>query len=84
MRPRRVDDKPVLEERPVDAIMALPRASAMTWKTDIATDVPVKEEARQCFAELTSAYPDLTISRVRAVLLHTPSYLDRATDRQGK
>jgi len=30
VRPRRVDDKPVLEERPVDAIMALPRASAMT------------------------------------------------------
>lgn len=39
-----------------------------------------KEEARRCFAELTRAYPELTIGQVRSALPHTPSFRDRACE----
>jgi hypothetical protein len=39
-----------------------------------------KEEARRSFAELTRAYPELTIGQVRSALPHTPSFRDRACE----
>ncbi|WGD53408.1 helix-turn-helix domain-containing protein [Bradyrhizobium sp. CB1650] len=39
-----------------------------------------KQEARQSFAELTCAYPDLTIGQVRRALPHTPGFCDRACE----
>jgi AraC-like DNA-binding protein/tetratricopeptide (TPR) repeat protein len=39
-----------------------------------------KAEARQSLAELTSAYPDLTIGQVRRALPHTPGFCDRACE----
>jgi tetratricopeptide (TPR) repeat protein len=39
-----------------------------------------KEEARQSFAELTRAYPAITIGQVRSALPHTPSFRDRVCE----
>jgi len=39
-----------------------------------------REEARQSFAELMQAYPDLTIADVRSALPHTQSFQDRVCD----
>lgn len=39
-----------------------------------------KEEARQSFAELVSAYPELTIAQVRSALPHTARFYDRASE----
>lgn len=39
-----------------------------------------KEEARRSFAELTRAYPGLTIGQVRSALPHAPNFLDRACE----
>jgi AraC-like DNA-binding protein len=39
-----------------------------------------KEEARRSFAELTRAYPELTIGQVRSALPHTPSFRDRVCE----
>jgi AraC-like DNA-binding protein len=39
-----------------------------------------KEEARRSFAELTNAYPELTIAEVRAALPHPLSYRDRVCE----
>ncbi|MGY3033018.1 AraC-like DNA-binding protein [Bradyrhizobium sp. USDA 4354] len=39
-----------------------------------------KEQARRSLAELTRAFPDLTIAQVRSGLPYHPSYLDRVAD----
>jgi adenylate cyclase len=39
-----------------------------------------KEEARQSFAELTRAYPELTIAEVRSALPHPQSYRNRVCE----
>ena len=39
-----------------------------------------KEEARQSFAELVRAYPELTIAEVRRALPNTPRFYDRAAE----
>jgi len=39
-----------------------------------------KQEGRESLAELTRAYPELTIGQVRSALPHTPSYRDRACE----
>ena len=39
-----------------------------------------KEEARRSFADLTRAYPELTIGQVRSALPHPPSFRDRACE----
>ena len=39
-----------------------------------------KEEARQSFAALVSAYPELTIGQVRSALPHTARFYDRASE----
>ncbi len=39
-----------------------------------------KEEAERSFADLTRAFPDLTIAQVKTSLPHSQSYLDRAAE----
>ena len=39
-----------------------------------------KDEARQSFAELMRAYPDLTAAEVRSSLPHTEAHRDRLCD----
>jgi tetratricopeptide (TPR) repeat protein len=39
-----------------------------------------KEEARRSFAELTRAYPELTIGQIRSALPHTQNFRDRACE----